>query len=163
MKRRNEAKLPETILKSSRIEATKEIKKKPPTKPELLIEFKALKEKHGDRMKENSKNLDTIENLRKELIMLKKQGASATVPKVDIYTETEECNQQCNECEFPANDIFELGEHIYEFHTQKAHGKFACTFCGDRFWTKDDLMLHRKNDHEEKVSKCINFVKQQCR
>ena len=105
MKRRNEAKLPETILKSSRIEATKEIKKKPPTKPELLIEFKALKEKHGDLMKENSKNLDTIENLRKELIMLKKHGASATVPKVDISTETEECNQQCNECEFPSNDI----------------------------------------------------------
>ena len=74
-------------------------------------------------MKENSKNLEIeIENLRNELIMLKKQGAINTVPKVDISTETEECNQQCNEFEFPANDIFELGEHIYEFHTQKAHG-----------------------------------------
>ena len=66
-----------------------------------------------------------------------------------LTVEAEQCNQQCNECEFPANDIFELGEHIYEFHTQKAHGKFACNFCGERFWIKDDLMLHRKTFHVE--------------
>ena len=35
-------------------------------------------------------------------------------------------------------------------------------FLSDRFCTKDDLMLHRNNHHREKVSECINVVKQQC-
>ena len=53
---------------------------------------------------------------------------------------------------YPANDIFELVEHIYEFHILKKHGKFVCTFCDAKFGSKDDMMLHQKIFHKGRVS-----------
>ena len=92
MKRRNESKLPETLVKSSRIESKKEIKKKPPTKPELLIEYKAMKENYDHLTEENNKNIETIKTLKKELLTIKQQGKNASVSMVDSSTETEQCN-----------------------------------------------------------------------
>ena len=40
--------------------------------------------------------------------------------------------------------------------------KFECHFCGKSFQGKDDLMLHRKKDHQSKVSLCRNFPKGNC-
>ena len=156
MKRKNEAKLPQTVTKSSKIEAARETKKKPLTKPELMVEFKALQVKHEHLLEENHKNLEMIEQLRRDLIQ-KKEITANNVKKVEVSTETDECNQQCNECEYPANDMYELGEHIYEFHTIKTHGKFVCTFCDEKFGSKDDMMLHRKLVHKGRVRECRNF------
>ena len=58
-----------------------------------------------------------------------------------MSAQTDDIDDQCNECEYPANDIWELGEHIYEFHTIKTFGKFVCHFCDERFGGKSDLAI----------------------
>ena len=107
LKRKNEAKLPQTVTKSSKIEAARETKNKPLTKPELMVEFKTLQVKHEHLLEENHKKLEMIEQLRRDLIQ-KKEITANNVKKVEVSTETDECNQQCNECEYPANYMYEL-------------------------------------------------------
>ena len=45
----------------------------------------------------------------------------------------------CNECEYPAEDIYDLGEHMFEIHSSRYDGEgeacFACDICDDRLIT----------------------------
>ena len=41
-------------------------------------------------------------------------------------------------------------------------GKFLCHFCDQTFQGKDDLMIHRKKDHQSKVSLCRIFPDGNC-
>ena len=69
----------------------------------------------------------------------------------------------CNECEFPADDLYDLGQHMYEYHSEdEGNGKIACHFCDETFETKDSIMKHRKQAHKEKVKQCIYFSAGNC-
>ena len=133
----------ENVKKSSKVEGS-EVKKKPLTKAELMVKFKALEEGNEKLAKENVKYLETItrlenvveertetnEKLIKEngkhldtirklesCIKLQRKDTSSNVEHIEVSAQTDDIDEQCNECEYPANDIWELGEHIYEFHT----------------------------------------------
>ena len=67
-----------------------------------------------------------------------------------------------NECEYPAEDIYDLGEHMHEFHGEMKRETLDCYFCDQSFNTKRDLMIHRKKEHIEKVKTCSYFLQQRC-
>ena len=68
----------------------------------------------------------------------------------------------CNVCEYPAEDLYNLGEHMFEFHAEKSEKKLDCHYCDDSFDTKNLLMKHRKASHLEKVKPCIFFSEGMC-
>ena len=70
---------------------------------------------------------------------------------------------RCEECEFPADCMNDLVYHMYESHPlEEDENKFECNICSDKFRTKSDLMVHKKNVHPEKVQTCLNFVQGTC-
>ena len=147
-----ESKVPEVpeLIKSSKLEIT-EAKKKALTKNEITIKFNTLLLKHEELLKAHQESLQKIDHLEKEIESKKTEKREKVVSDgqknhIDVQTDDSET---CNECEYPAKDIWELGEHIYEYHTLKDHGEFACTFCYEKFGRKRDLMVQRKNYHQE--------------
>jgi hypothetical protein len=61
----------------------------------------------------------------------------------------------CIESEYPAEDIYDLGEHMYEYHAEEnSDYAITCYFCGNDFRTKGDLMVHMKKGHAEKLRLC---------
>ena len=72
----------------------------------------------------------------------------------------------CVECEYPADDAYDLVERMVEYHTEKYHQKLNCHYCDYNFNDKNSLMKHRKETHAEKYRKAeytrqgftINFV-----
>ena len=131
-----------------------EARKKATTKNELMNKYNTLIKEHEDLVKLHEENLQRIDNLEKTIRKIKEEDHNQKV-HADVQTDD---SQTCIECEFPANDIWELGEHIYQFHTLKDHGDFACTFCYEKFGRKRDLIVHRKKDPEEKVMICTEFT-----
>ena len=57
----------------------------------------------------------------------------------------------CHECEFPADDLYDLGQHMYEDHMDDNEKKVDCHYCDETFTYKDSAMKHRKETHKEKV------------
>ena len=180
-------------------------KKNAPTKvqnkAELIQELKVMKDLNNDLEEENRKNMVIIGELKEKLFLLQKEeqkdlahGASQT-DDADLLL--------CEECEFPAETLFELGEHMGEFHTglripcnfcpdiyvtreelekhekevhnsltsneekdyPRAHQdmkKFKCKFCERNFQDKNALMKHNKDEHKENVRACWNIQKGKC-
>ena len=57
----------------------------------------------------------------------------------------------CIECEYPAEDVFDLGEHMYEVHAELNDDfTISCYNCGNYFKTKGVLMTHRKKSTPRK-------------
>ena len=154
----NKRKLTEVpeVTKASKLEIS-EAKKRAMTKNELMAKYNLLVAEHEELKKLQSENLRLIKNLEMTIMKIKKEEEDS-IKKVNVDVQTND-SETCNECDFPANDIWEFGEHIYEFHTLKDHGDFACTFCNEKFGRKKDLMVHRKKDHIEKVNTCSFFFK----
>ena len=68
----------------------------------------------------------------------------------------------CDKCEYEAADGYELDGHIWSEHDEEATESFACQFCGKNFPSLKDLMSHKKIDHNERVSVCLNFSNGTC-
>ena len=156
MKRKIESKAP-GVTKTSKLEVT-ETKKKAQTKNELMVKYNDLLKVHEDLIKVHKNSLLRIDSLEKDFALQEKKDSSS---KQEVEVQTDD-SETCNECEFPARDIWELGEHIYEFHTLKSYGEFECSFCHERFGRKKDLMEHRKREHVEKVGTCRSFNNGTC-
>ena len=86
------------------------------------------------------------------------------VVKKSSETQTEEEDlMRCEDCDYPAQDICDLGAHIYEIHGPESFQELiTCHYCNEKFKTKDSLMVHRKQVHIERVSVCSNFLEGTC-
>ena len=71
---------------------------------------------------------------------------------------------RCNECEYPGEDIYDLGEHMHEYHALKESSEqtILSHYCSENIQTKCALMIHRKESHIEKVSMCRYFSEGNC-
>ena len=105
--------------------------KRQPTKADLLQELKAMKKVNDTLELDNVKNLDVIKILEDKNHSLENEKKSASA---DFKESTNEGTQTelerpifCYECDFPAEDFHDLGEHMMEFHA------FVCKNCGDSF------------------------------
>ena len=81
---------------------------------------------------ENRKNLVIIKDLKEKLCILQKKE---TV-KSDLLL--------CDECEIPAEILYELGEHVGDFHTGL---RSPCNFCAYIYVTKKELEKHEEEVH----------------
>ena len=101
----------------------KPLPKKVQSKADLLQELKALRLLYEALEKENIDNIQTISKLKIELKKWK--------PEVTMHAEcqTEDADILfCEECEFPAETLYELGEHVGEFHIGL---RIPCSSCPD--------------------------------
>ena len=180
--------------------------KKAPTKADLSEELKLIKQlneameediQNSDKTiaileKKELKNLETIKILQEKVFALeknKKSSLSDTELKSE-GTQTElEVPIFCYECDFPAEDYHDLGEHMMEFHAfvcktcgenfeskesleehEPTHalneeteiGRLKCNFCENSFYAMRELMSHKKDIHGDKVSACRDFANGTC-
>ena len=134
--------------------------KKPPTKADIASELKTVLKLNEALEEENKKNLDTIKILQERVCELEKKMifTDPTSPKQGenkcSQTESDEM-LFCYECEFPADDFHELGEHMLEFHFEG-----NCSLCDETFTTKEKLEDHKSEDHKQEVHFQCNHCEQ---
>ena len=71
---------------------------------------------------------------------------------------------RCNECEYPAEDLHDFGEHMYACHALSGSNEesISCNYCDDKFKARAEIMKHMKEKHNEKVSICRYFSAGNC-
>ena len=143
LKRKNGTKLPEIGSKASKLEVKSDTKKKPPTKAEVMVDFKALKEKHESLIKENIVNLEVIDKLKKELLLLKDNQNENEKETISKETQTN-CNMflKCNECNFETPS-----DSVLDWHLSKIHG-WSTEQITEFLDNTDDPRNCRKCDYE---------------
>ena len=132
--------------------------KKALKKNEIIQQLEDLQLKYTELEKQNKILLQNIE-------VFKNKEISAHSDKTSVGVQTilfEEDMIRCKECEYPADDIFDLGEHVYEFHGEHEKNSLECHYCDEKFQSKRDLMVHRKEAHLEKVTTCYYFLHESC-
>ena len=117
----------------------------------MLDEEKKASEDIIDKLKtENHKQNETNTCLKEQITELKNKVNSQ--PNV-VKTDTGDILMLCNECEYPAEDIFDLGEHMFEIHSSRydaeAEDGFTCDICADRFMNNLDLNGHNQKHHRD--------------
>ena len=106
----------------------------------LLEEVKANEKAIENLKKKEKKYLEDIKNLTQKIEKDKQ-------PKVNAGCQTDDADLLfCEECEFPAETLFELGEHVGEFHTGL---RIPCNFCDDIYTSKKDLEKHEIEVHNQ--------------
>ena len=85
---------------------------------ELRGKFKDLQERHDKVMNENTKHVDKIKQLESKVKTLESEMEMYESQPKMARTTTGELILFCNECEFPADDIYDLEQHMYEFHSE---------------------------------------------
>ena len=154
-------------------------------KDDAKSQLTLIQEQYDTLKKDYEKQLETVRLLEMKIKDLEKANNQPNVVKTDKG----DILMLCCECEYPAEDIFDLGEHMYEAHSQNEEDEITCELCGDSFSTegslkdhelkmhkkewpcnfcpesfewKSNLMIHKKENHEEKVSSCWNHTLGTC-
>ena len=118
--------------------------KRNPTKADLMQELKDMKQLNKALEEENKRNHESIEVLRKKVASLQKQKATEFA---DAGSQTADSDiLLCEECEFPADTLYELGEHVGEAHSGL---RIPCNFCSDIYTTKESLEKHEEEVHNQ--------------
>ena len=110
-----------------------------------------------DEIKAKDIKIDILEQKIESVHIRSKSSKSVSVQTEDME------GMFCIECEYPAEDIFDLGEHMYEIHAEDTDEySESCYYCSQVFKTKSDVMLHSKRTHKEKVKPCQNYLNGHC-
>ena len=145
-------------------------------KSDIINQYEALQKKYDALEKQNEillkEKIDHVESIHllEETVKILEFKSSKieikdkNVSEKSAETQTEDVDMmRCDECDYPAQDICDLGAHIYEVHGSEGYEEaIACNYCQEKFKTKDSLMVHRKKAHINKVSICSNFVNGTC-
>ena len=98
--------------------------------------------------KENKDSMEMISKLKEKL---QKQNHVNTV---HVGSQTDDADLLfCEECEYPAETLYELGEHVGEFHS--GH-RIPCDFCDNIYLTKKELKDHEIKEHTANISRDVN-------
>ena len=94
--------------------------------------------------------------LEETVKLLENRATSSHTKKSSVTVQTEIL--RCEECEFPADCMIDLVDHMHEFHPLPTIEEgLECHYCGERFPSKSEVMKHRKDVHTEKVNHCTKF------
>ena len=129
----------------------------------LKLELNLMKDKYESLVIENKEKINQIDVLQKKINELEvNKNKAKSCKAASVQTENMD-GMLCVECEYPAEDIYDLGEHMYEIHAD-ANDVYieSCHYCTQYFKTKSDVMMHNKRSHIEKVKPCQNFLKGHC-
>ena len=74
------------------------------------------------------------------------------------------CSVDCKPCDnIIGKDENETGKKdSMDMSVEEQKFKYTCNTCKDNFESKNELMMHRKKKHVEKVQVCWNFVSSKC-
>lgn len=130
---------------------TEKVKVKVPTKAELVIQMKAMQDELASLKVENTKNLEIIVTLETKVAVFKKEKEQSLIEGQPNSVK----DLKHKICEYIEEDEYELDAHVW---SEECDQHFTCCHCGRNFQTKADLMMHRKEEHEEKVKPCRHFL-----
>ena len=108
--------------------------------------------------------------------------------EMDLDLDESQGVRYCVVCDYEAEDMYDLDGHTWSEHEDvevvdhtrrklervkhdREHVeivnkeqllKVSCNFCSEQFETRKQLMEHKKNDHNEKVALCWNFLSGNC-
>ena len=121
-----------------------EAKKKPLTKSEIIINYKALEENYENIVKENERNLLKIAMLEQQKITKLSREQESQTKAEGKYVEI-----SCIECIFLASYTFSVRVELFSL---------GCNFCDEDFRNKDELMKTKSSKQTQTetdlVSKC---------
>ena len=116
-----------------------ELDKEREASEELIVKLKAENEEHNV----------TNKYLKDKVMTLEKETSSNTSKPNVVKTDTGDILMLCNECEYPAEDIFDL----FEIHSSRYEGEeqvsLLCVICNDRFTTSDEMTAHEEKHHRQ--------------
>ena len=119
------------------------IEKEKKESEQLIDELKAMNDKQNEANK----------FLEEKIIKLENESKSNTSKPNVVRTDSGDILMLCNECEYPAEDIFDLGEHMFEIHSSRYEGggedTFACEICNDKFISDLELIEHGEKHHRD--------------
>jgi hypothetical protein len=146
------------------------------TKDALLKHLRVLEEKVAQLDKEKEESIEVIEKLKAENIkhteantclqekltaLESETNSNNSKPNV-VQTSTGDILMLCNECEYPAENIFDLGEHMFEIHSSRYEGEgelsLFCQICNDRFTTNHELTAHGEKHHGSRSTHIPNEI-----
>ena len=115
-----------------------------------------LESKYTALVKEKESCIEAINLLEETIKVLENKSDK---PKKSTGTQTE--IMRCEECEFPAESVTELVDHLHEFHPldgmeSDENSLFNCRFCDESFETLTEVMKHNKLTHTNNVQHCQN-------
>ena len=137
------------------------------TEVTLLIRIKSMEEKIDSLEQEKRAAevvIEDLKNIIKSKEATKVEGIAKEVSKKEVGVQHDTTDIMfCHECEYPADDMYDLGGHMVEFHSEGVvSNEINCHFCDETFSTMDSVMKHRKQAHKDKVKQCIFFVEGKC-
>jgi hypothetical protein len=65
-------------------------------------------------------------------------------------------------CRFFLEDRCKFEDECIFKHERKSLANFKCNICGEVFKLKNEMMMHRKNGHLDRLIPCRNYFKKQC-
>ena len=82
---------------------------------DLKTKYVVLEQKFKSLYEENKKNLEANKLLEETVQLLEARINQKSSSSVGVQIEDTE-RLWCIECEYPAEDLYDLGEHMYEVH-----------------------------------------------
>ena len=151
----------------------KEVKSEPPKKAlkknEIIAEYRALKEKfevleeeHRVLIENTQTNIEAISLLEETISILESKLNASKVEKEHINTSVQTEIIRCEECEYPADDMHELVDHMHGAHPLDNDDCIKCDSCWKEFRVQSDLVVHIQNEHSDKVKLCSHFLEGRC-
>ena len=130
-----------------------ESKKKPLTKPELMLKYKALEEKYNALVKENVTNVQEIARLKEH-----KSPKLSKDQEIQTKAEGEFVEISCTECIFLASCEDELNWHMGEDHEKDwisyFESEYPCSVCDRWCRSEKELKRHIQVHHGKRVKLC---------
>ena len=98
-----------------------------------------MKKQNARLLQEENKHIESICLLEETVKLLEEREHTSKVEKISDPVKTEII--RCDECEYPAECIVDLVEHMHEFHPLgNSQPGIDCHYCGENFPIKKDLM-----------------------
>ena len=110
----------------------------------LLEEVKTNEETITNLKKKEKKSVEAIKNLEQKIEKQQSSKVSIQKDKQTAGTQTQYTDiMLCTECEFPADDLYDLGEHMGEYHTERN----VCEYCSQSFDNQSSMAEHIMKKH----------------
>ena len=115
-------------------------------KSDIIIQFEALQKKYDALEKQNevllqekSDHIESIHLLEETVKILEVKSSKVEIEnknasKKASETQTEDVDMmRCDECDYPAQDICDLGAHIHEVHGSESFEEvITCNYCQEK-------------------------------
>ena len=82
--------------------------------------------------------------------------------KISDFLDTSTDPRNCKECDYEAEDKYDLDAHTWTEHEEEKDETGGCNACEKTFSSLVNLMHHKKKKHSDKVSSCWKFSEGCC-